>query len=84
MMKYILGIVFLLIGILGIILPIIPGVPFLLISAFFFGILSKEKVVRYLKKFKNGNKNSGINRLINYVLIKYVHRKAPINANGKS
>ncbi|SNZ02199.1 hypothetical protein SAMN06265182_0047 [Persephonella hydrogeniphila] len=84
MMKYILGFIFLLIGVLGIILPVIPGVPFLIIAAFFFGILSKDKVVKYMKKFKNGDKNSSINRLINYVLIRYVHKKTPLNANGKN
>ncbi|HHG74278.1 MAG TPA: DUF454 family protein, partial [Persephonella sp.] len=76
-LKYALGFLFLLIGILGIILPVIPGVPFLIISAFFFGFLSKEKVIKYMKKFKNGKKNSGINRLINHILIKYVHGKNP-------
>jgi len=84
MLKYALGFLFLLIGILGIILPVIPGVPFLIISAFFFGFLSREKVVRYLKKFKNGKKNSGTNRLINYVLIKYIHKKNPVSINGKN
>ncbi|WP_456465963.1 DUF454 family protein [Persephonella sp.] len=82
-LKYALGFLFLLIGILGIILPVIPGVPFLIISAFFFGFLSKEKVIKYMKKFKNGKKNSGINRLINHILIKYVHGKNPVGINGK-
>ncbi len=84
MMKYLLGFVFLLIGIAGIILPVIPGVPFLLIAAFFFGLISKKKVVYYVKKFKNGNKNSKINRFINFVLIKYIHGKEPIKNNIKN
>ncbi|WP_456381716.1 DUF454 family protein [Persephonella sp.] len=83
MKKYFLGFVFLIVGIIGVIFPVLPGVPFLILSAFFFGILSREKVVRYLKKFKNSNKDSTLNRTINYILIKYIHRKEPIKLNGK-
>ena len=83
-MKYILGIVFLMIGLAGIVLPIIPGVPFLLIAAFFFGFISRKKVIYYVKKFKNKDKNSKINRFINFVLIKYIHGKEPIKSSGKN
>ncbi len=84
MMKYLLGILFLLIGVAGIVLPVIPGVPFLLIAAFFFGLISRKKVAYYVKKFKNGNKNSKINRFINFVLIKYIHGKEPLKSSGKN
>ncbi|WP_457638729.1 DUF454 family protein [Persephonella sp.] len=83
MKRYLFGLFFLIIGIIGVIFPFIPGVPFLLISAFFFGFLSREKVIRYMKKFKNSDRNSSINRFINYVLIKYIHRREPLKAGGK-
>ncbi len=75
-MRFILGLIFLIIGILGIILPVIPGVPFLVISGFLLGIISDRTVVKTLKrlKVKDGKKRMW-DRVINYVIIKYVHRK---------
>ncbi|NPA16225.1 MAG: DUF454 domain-containing protein, partial [Aquificae bacterium] len=35
MKKYFLGFVFLIVGIIGVIFPVLPGVPFLILSAFF-------------------------------------------------
>jgi len=85
MKKILLGSIFFTIGILGIIFPVLPGVPFLIVSAFFFGFLSREKLIVYLKKLKsNSKKNSIMNKAINYILIKYIHQRVPIRTNGKN
>jgi len=77
-MRYISGIFFLILGIIGVIFPIIPGIPFLIIAGFLFGIITEEKLVSLLKKFKNKeNKNSKINKLINFAIIRYIHKKKP-------
>ncbi len=74
-MRILLGILFLVLGIIGIIFPIIPGIPFLVVSAFLFGIIDEEKLLKLLKKFKTEKKNSFLNKLINYAIIKYIHKK---------
>ncbi|WP_029521571.1 hypothetical protein [Persephonella sp. IF05-L8] len=84
MKRLALGFFFLILGILGIFLPVIPGVPFLLVSAFLFGIIPHSFVLKALKKMKTENKNSRFNKLINYVLIKYVHEREPIEINAKN
>ncbi|NPA58011.1 MAG: DUF454 domain-containing protein [Aquificae bacterium] len=76
--RFVLGFVFLVVGIIGVIFPVLPGIPFLILSAFFFGFLSREKVIKYMKKLKTSDKNSTFNRVINHILIKYVYRKEPI------
>ncbi|WP_456401301.1 hypothetical protein [Persephonella sp.] len=79
-MRIFLGIGFLIIGILGLILPVIPGVPFLVLSAFLLGLISDQTVVRTLKKFKvKDGKNRLWDKVINYVIIKYIHRKNSVN-----
>ncbi|WP_457641741.1 hypothetical protein [Persephonella sp.] len=81
-MRLILGILLFIVGILGIILPIIPGVPFLVISGFLLGLISERMVVRTLKKFKiKDGKNRLWDKVINYLIIKYVHKKNSINQN---
>ncbi|ACO04634.1 hypothetical protein PERMA_0691 [Persephonella marina EX-H1] len=80
MMRFVLGFFFLIIGILGIILPVIPGVPFLVLSGFLLGIISDRTVVKTLKKFKvKDGKNRLWDRVINYVIIRYIHRKKAVN-----
>ncbi|WP_187146671.1 MULTISPECIES: hypothetical protein [Persephonella] len=79
-MRFVLGFFFLIIGILGIILPVIPGVPFLVLSGFLLGIISDRTVVKTLKKFKvKDGKNRLWDRVINYVIIRYIHRKKAVN-----
>ena len=81
-MRVLWGIFFLILGIIGIIFPIIPGIPFLLVSAFLFGIISEEKLLKALKKMKTEKKNSIVNKLINFVIIRYIHkRKLLLNQN---
>jgi len=74
-MRFIFGILFLILGILGIIFPIIPGIPFLFVSAFLFGFIDEERLLKVLKKFKTEKKNTVLNKLINYVIIRYLYKK---------
>ncbi len=65
-----------LLGIAGIFLPLLPGVPFLIIAGFLFGIVPKNYVLKILKALRNKkNKNSFVTRIVNYILIRYIHNR---------
>ncbi|RUM59957.1 MAG: hypothetical protein DSY53_01730 [Persephonella sp.] len=74
-MKFFYGIFFIILGIAGIILPILPGMPFLIIGGFLLGIIPKSLVIQALKKLKIEKKDNKLNKLINYILIRYVYSK---------
>lgn len=76
-MRYFWGILFLFLGIAGVLLPILPGLPFFVISAFLFGLISEEQLIKGLKKFriKDEKMAKWSNRLINYIIIRYVHKR---------
>ena len=74
-MKFIYGILFIVVGVAGIILPILPGIPFLIIGGFLLGIIPKELVLKVLKKLKIEDKDSKLNKMLNYIIIKYVYSK---------
>lgn len=74
-MKSMYGIFFIILGIAGIILPVLPGIPFLIIGGFLLGIIPKKLVLKTLKTVKLDNKESKFNRLLNYLIIKYVYEK---------
>ena len=74
-MKFFYGIFFIILGIAGIILPILPGIPFLIIGGFLLGIIPKSLVIRALKKLKHEKKDNKFNKMINYILIRYVYSK---------
>jgi len=73
MIRITLGIFFIVLGIAGIILPILPGIPFLVIGGFLLNLIPKHIVIKFLKKIKLEKKGGFINKLINYVLIRYVY-----------
>ncbi len=81
--RYIWGFVFVILGILGIILPILPGIPFFIVAGFLFGIIPEEQVVKLLKKmkFKDEKMAKWSNKLINYIILKYIHKRQ-INLEG--
>ena len=76
-MRIFWGVVFLLLGIAGIILPILPGLPFFVVSAFLLGIISEEQLVKGLKKFKIKDEKMAkwTNKLINHIIIRYIHKR---------
>lgn len=75
-MRYLLGLGFIILGIAGIILPILPGIPFLVIGGVLLNIIPKNFVYKLLKKSKfNENRNNLLNRIINFVIIKYIHER---------
>ena len=76
-MRYFWGTLFLFLGIAGIILPILPGLPFFVVSAFLFGIISEKQLVKGLKKFKIKDEKMAkwSNKLINYIIIRYIHKR---------
>lgn len=76
-MKIFWGIVFFILGIAGVILPVLPGIPFFIISAFLFGIISEEQLIKGLKKFKIKDQKMAkwTNKLINHIIIRYIHKR---------
>jgi uncharacterized membrane protein YbaN (DUF454 family) len=75
MLRIILGIIFILLGIAGLILPILPGIPFLILGGFLLNLIPKSLVLKFLKKIKLEKKDSLLNKLINYILIRYVYER---------
>ena len=75
MIKFIYGTIFIILGIAGIILPILPGIPFLIIGGFLLGVIPKDMVLKILKKLKLDEKDSKLNKMLNYLIIKYVYSK---------
>ncbi len=47
--KIVIGIVFLLLGIAGLLLPILPGWLFILLGLVWLGVIEKEDIKRWLK-----------------------------------
>jgi len=76
-MRYIWGLFFFFLGVLGILLPVLPGLPFFVVSAFLFGIISENQLIKGLKKFKVKDEKMAkwTNKLINYIIIKYIHKR---------
>jgi len=75
-MRRILGVFFIILGLAGMVLPILPGIPLLILGGFLLNLIPKSWVVKFLKKLKmEKKKGSRLNKLINYVLIKYVYER---------
>ncbi len=74
-MKGMYGVFFIILGIAGIILPVLPGIPFLIIGGFLLGIIPKKLVLKTLKTVKLDNRESKLNKFLNYLIIKYVYEK---------
>ncbi len=76
-MKIIWGIFFTILGIAGVILPILPGLPFFVIAAFLFGFISEKQLIKGLKKFKIKDEKMAkwTNKLINHIIIRYIHKR---------
>ncbi len=74
--KFLIGVFLVFIGILGVILPILPGIPFLVVGAFLLGFVSEQKVVDILKKTKTKSyKKNFYNKLINFGIVKYIYKR---------
>ena len=74
-MKGVYGVFFIILGIAGVILPVLPGIPFLIIGGFLLGIIPRKIVLKTLKTVKLDNKESKLNKFLNYLIIKYVYEK---------
>ncbi len=75
-MRIFIAILLILIGIAGVFLPLLPGVPFLIVAGFLLGIVPNRYALRILKSLRNKkNKNTLINKLINYIIMRYIHNR---------
>jgi uncharacterized membrane protein YbaN (DUF454 family) len=75
MIRYILGIFLIALGLAGIVLPIIPGIPLIILGGFLLNLVPKSIVVKFLKKIKMEKKGGLLNKIINYILIRYVYER---------
>ncbi len=75
-MRIFIVILLILIGIAGVFLPLLPGVPFLIIAGFLLGIVPNRYALKVLKALRNKkNKNTLVNKLINYIIMRYIHNR---------
>ncbi len=71
-----IGIVLLLLslGILGIFLPLLPGIPFLVALLYVLGIIDKKRMLRLLKRFQ-GRKGSFQRKIVACLIIRLIYRR---------
>jgi len=75
-MRVVLAVFLIIIGIAGILLPLLPGVPFLIIAGFLLGLVPNRYALRILKALRNKkNKNTFTTKLINYIIMRYIHNR---------
>ncbi|RLJ70655.1 hypothetical protein BCF55_0935 [Hydrogenivirga caldilitoris] len=73
-MRFVLAFALLAIGIVGIILPVLPGIPFLLAFLYVVGFLKKERFLRMLKRYQ-GERNSFQRKVTSCILIYVVYHR---------
>ena len=74
MIRFLAVILLVAVGVLGLVLPLLPGWPFLLIALYMLGLVSKRRLLKGLKRL--GGKRGGLLRkLIACLIIKVVYRK---------
>ncbi|EDP75901.1 hypothetical protein [Hydrogenivirga sp. 128-5-R1-1] len=73
-MRLFVAAVLLLLGVVGLVLPLIPGVPFLIAFLYLAGLLDRDRFLRSIKKFQ-GRRNTFQRRLVSCILINLVYRR---------
>lgn len=61
-------------GVLGLLLPLLPGWPFILLSLHLLGLVDRRKLLRSLKRL-GGKRGSFSRKLIACVIIRVVYRR---------
>ncbi len=72
MKRYLLAFMFLVVALIGFFVPFVPGVPFLILSMFMFGLISRKRLVSTLKKFQ-GRRGSRNRKMISWLIIRFVY-----------
>jgi len=73
-MRLFVAIVLLSVGIAGLVLPLIPGVPFLLAFLYVVGLLNRERFLKTIKRFQ-GRRNTFQRKLVSCILINLLYRR---------
>ncbi len=66
-MRKLIGVALLFVGLIGLFLPLLPGIPFIVITLYVFGFISRKRLLRFLKNF-GGKKRSRRRTLIAWLL----------------
>ncbi|NPA42064.1 MAG: hypothetical protein GXO18_07325 [Aquificae bacterium] len=69
-----LVILFLLLGIAGLILPFLPGFPFLIVALYLLGFIGRRKMLRLTKGFK-GRKGSRRRKIVGWIFMRLLYRR---------
>ena len=74
-MRILVAVILLVFGVLGIVLPVLPGIPFLIAFLYVSGLLKREKFLRLVKKYQ-GRRNSLQRKVVSCILINLVYRRS--------
>ena len=74
-MRILVAIALLILGILGIALPVLPGIPFLIAFLYVLGVLKRDRFLKLLRRYR-GKRNSLQRKVVSCILIKLVYRRS--------
>ncbi len=73
-MRFLLVLVLIALGIAGLILPLLPGVPFFIVALYLLGFVSRKRLLKLFRNFK-GKKGSLQRKVVGWIIISFVRGK---------
>ncbi len=74
MKRFAIALSLFLLGVLGVVLPFIPGWPFFLIALYVLGLIERKKLLRALKRL-GGKRGSLTRKLVACLIVRLVYRR---------